>query len=354
MSVGYVIMYLRISAVLIPTIVSKEAKRVEYTKFSREQLLNRIHGLEMLTREMLKEREQETRLEYAWTGNLGHWYWNIKTNEVTFNSLKVTTLGYDKSEIPEHVTYQFFTDKLHPEDLQNAMEVMRNHLHGKAEVYEAEYRIKAKDGSYKWYYDRGKITQYDDKGNPVFLAGIVFDITEKKEMQLELEDKNRILSEMSSIDGLTKIGNHRTLVEHLKAEIAETSRTSNPLSIALFDVDDFKKVNDSKGHVYGDQVLVDVASIIKKSIRGTDFAGRYGGEEFMIIFLNTTLSVADKISERIRKAVEEHIFLDGLRITISGGTSQYNNETITELVHSADTKLYTAKRNGKNQIVSRL
>lgn len=305
----------------------------------------------MLTQELLNEKEQETRLEYAWTGNLGHWYWNIKTNEVTFNPLKVTTLGYDKSEIPEHVTYQFFTDKLHPEDYQKAMDTMRDHLYGKADVYEVEYRIKAKDGTFKWYYDRGRITQYDN-GKPAFLAGIVFDITEKKETQLELEYKNRILSEMSSIDGLTKIGNHRTLIEHLKAEIAEAIRTNSPLSIAIFDIDDFKKVNDSKGHVYGDQVLVDVASIMKKSIRGTDFTGRYGGEEFMVIFPNTTLSVASKISERIRQAVEGHSLVDGLRITISGGVSQYNSETITELVHSADTRLYSAKRSGKNQIVA--
>lgn len=324
---------------------------MDYAEFSREQLLDRVNSLEMLVQELLKEKEQETRLEYAWTGNLGHWYWNIKTNEVTFNPLKVTTLGYDKSEIPEHVTYQFFTDKLHPEDYQKAMDAMRDHLYGKSDMYEVEYRIKAKDGTFKWYYDRGRITQYDN-GKPAFLAGIVFDITEKKENQLELEYKNRILSEMTSIDGLTKIGNHRALIEHLKAEIAEASRTSSLLTIAIFDIDDFEKVNDSKGHVYGDQVLVDVASIIKKSIRGTDFAGRYGGEEFMVVFSNTPLSVARKISERIRQAVEDNNFVDGLRITISGGVSQYNNESITELVHSADKKLYSAKRNGKNMIVA--
>ncbi|HBN84390.1 MAG TPA: hypothetical protein DDZ89_11150 [Clostridiales bacterium] len=325
---------------------------MDYTEYSREQLLDRINDLEMLTQELLKEKEQETRLEYAWTGNLGHWYWNIKTNEVTFNPLKVTKLGYDISEIPEHVTYQFFTDKLHSEDFQKTMDAMRDHLYGKAEVYEVEYRIRAKDGSFKWYYDRGKITQYDDNCKPLFLAGIVFDITEKKETQLELEYKNRILSEMSSIDGLTKIGNHRTLIEHLNAEIAEANRTCNPLSIAIFDIDDFKKVNDSRGHVYGDQVLVDVASIMKKSIRGSDFAGRYGGEEFMVIFPNTTVPVASKISERIRQAIEDYNFVDGLRITISGGVGQYNNETITELIHSADERLYSAKRNGKNQIVA--
>lgn len=91
---------------------------MNYTDFSREQLLERIEELEILNNELLKEKEEATRLEYAWTGNLGHWYWNFKTNKVTYNPLKVTALGYEKSEIPEQVTYQFFTDKLHPEDYQ--------------------------------------------------------------------------------------------------------------------------------------------------------------------------------------------------------------------------------------------
>jgi diguanylate cyclase (GGDEF)-like protein len=166
-----------------------------------------------------------------------------------------------------------------------------------------------------------------------------------------LEYKDRILAEMSSIDGLTKIGNHRTLMELLKAEIVKASLTRNPLSIVIFDVDNFKKINDSKGHVYGDQVLVDIAAIMKKNIRETDFVGRYGGEEFMVIFPNTLLSVARVIAERIRQAVEENIFVDEISINISGGVGQYNNETITELIHAADMKLYTAKRNGKNQVV---
>ncbi|MDD4157383.1 MAG: GGDEF domain-containing protein, partial [Candidatus Cloacimonetes bacterium] len=80
---------------------------MDYKNYSNEKLIERIKDLEMMNKELLKEKEQETRLEYAWTGNLGHWYWNIKTNEVTFNPLKVITLGYDKSEIPDHVTYQY-------------------------------------------------------------------------------------------------------------------------------------------------------------------------------------------------------------------------------------------------------
>ncbi len=325
---------------------------MDYTSYTREQLLDRINDLEMLKGELLKEKEQEVRLEYAWTGNLGHWYWNFRTNEVTFNPLKVTALGYEKGEIPEPVTYQFFTDKLHPDDYQRTMTAMGNHLHGKADVYEVEYRIRDKDGKYKWFYDRGKITQVDEAGKPLFIAGIVFDITEKKETELELEHKNMILSEMSTTDGLTKIGNYRTLIENLKVGISEADRTNSPLSIAIFDIDDFKKVNDSKGHVYGDKVLVEVASIIKNSIRDTDIAGRYGGEEFMVVFNNAELATASNAAERIRDSVEKHVFPEGITVTISGGVKQYGGENMTDLIHQADKRLYEAKRNGKNQVIS--
>lgn len=325
---------------------------MDYEELSQEQLLSRIQELKILNRQLLEEKEQETRLEYAWTGNLGHWYWNIKTNAVTFNPLKITTLGYDKSEIPERVTYQYFTEKLHPDDYQIAMEAMLNHLYHGAEVYETEYRILAKDGTYRWYYDRGRITQYDEQGQPLFLAGIVFDITEKKETQLELEQKNRILAEMSYIDGLTKISNHRTLIEQLETELVEANRMGKALSIALFDIDDFKKVNDTRGHVFGDQVLVDIAAIIQDNTRDSDLAGRYGGEEFMVIFSGADLAIASSIAERIRMAVEAFLFAEEARVTISGGVAQYCGQSLSDFIQAADENLYRAKRDGKNRIES--
>ncbi|MFB0920078.1 MAG: sensor domain-containing diguanylate cyclase [Oscillospiraceae bacterium] len=324
---------------------------MKYSDFSKEQLLQVVEQMEILNNQLLKEQQQDTKLEYAWTGNLGHWYWNIKTNTVTFNPLKITNLGYKEEELPNQVTYQFFTEKLHPEDFQNTMDAMLEHLYGKASVYEAEYRIQAKDGSYKWYYDRGKITQYDHAGKPVFLAGIVFDITEKKEMQLDLEYKNSILAELSSIDGLTKISNHRTLVERLRYDIAEANRSKKPLSLAMFDIDNFKKVNDSKGHIFGDKVLVDIASIIQENTRETDLAGRYGGEEFMVILSDADIIVASKIAERIRQSVAGFSFKDELSVTISGGIKQYSGEDANSLINAADVNLYEAKKQGKNRIV---
>ena len=248
------------------------------TDLTREQLVQRIAELELLNHELLAEKEQEVRLEYAWTGNLGHWYWHIGTNAVTFNPLKVAALGYAPDEVPEPVPYQFFTDRIHPDDYEHTMQAMRDHLAGQAAVYEVEYRIRAKDGTYRWYYDRGRITRRDANGKPLFLAGIVFDVTEKKNMQLDLERKNRILAKLSATDGLTQVSNHRTVLEYLKAAMVEADRTRSPLSVALFDIDDFKHVNDSQGHLVGDQVLVDVAALIKGNIRETDQIGRYGGE----------------------------------------------------------------------------
>jgi len=323
-------------------------------KLTKAELMSRINSLEMLNKELLLEKEQAIKLEYAWTGNLGHWYWNIKTNEVTFNPLKITTLGYEMSEIPDRVTYQFFTEKIHPDDCEKAMNIMREHLYGQLNVYEVEYRIRTKEGNYKWYYDRGRITQRDELGKPLFLAGIVFDITEKKEIELELESKNKILDEMSSLDGLTKINNHRSLYNHLHAKIDEMHVTKSPLTIALLDIDDFKKINDTKGHIYGDQVLVDIGQLMKKNIRETDVAGRYGGEEFMIIFANTNVLLAANIVERIRKAIMDYPFVEGIKVTISAGVKEYEGDKeITAFIDEADKNLYEAKTSGKNIVVAK-
>lgn len=326
---------------------------MNYNELSKEELLQRIEGLERLNRELLNEKEQEVTLDFAWTGNLGHWYWDIKNNSVTFNSLKVTTLGYEKSEIPDQLNYQFFTDKLHPEDYKKTMDAMYNHLCGKINVYEVEYRIKTKDGKYKWYYDRGKITQYDDQGKPVFLAGIVFDITDKKELQLELEYKNEVLSELSYTDELTRIGNRRSVNDYLEFYMSDAIRKRNNLSIAIFDIDNFKNINDSKGHVYGDKILVEVVYIINENIRDQDFLGRFGGEEFIVIFPNADIITAQYLSEKIRGSVEKHHFTGDLTITVSGGVKQYAGEDITKFIDLTDVNLYRAKKEGKNRIVAK-
>jgi len=110
------------------------------------------------------------------------------------------------------------------------MAAMKRHMEGKSDVYECEYRIQAKDGSYKWFHDRGKITQRDVDGKPEFVAGIVFDITEQKEHEQEMTHKNVLLEMQATIDALTGIHNRRTIMEELERRTNQAIIHSSPLS----------------------------------------------------------------------------------------------------------------------------
>lgn len=121
----------------------------------------------------------------------------------------------------------------------------------------------------------------------------------------------------------------------------------------MFDIDNFKIINDTKGHVYGDRVLVDVAAILKRCVRDTDFVGRYGGEEFLVVLPGTNADKAVFIAERIRLAIAAHRQEEGLSVTVSGGAHPHMGEDLDAFIAQADAKRYQAKKNGKNQICSR-
>ncbi|PKM85670.1 MAG: GGDEF domain-containing protein [Firmicutes bacterium HGW-Firmicutes-11] len=324
---------------------------MEHSKMSKKELLRKIDELEMLNRELLREKESETKLDFAWTGNLGHWYWNIISNTVVFNPLKIIVLGYTMDELPESVGYRFFTDRLHPEDHDATMEAMTAHLRGERKVYEAEYRIQAKDGSFKWFHDRGKITQWNQDGSPAFVAGIVFDITEKKEREEALERSNENLRVTVDTDALTGIRNRKAIMGELESRVIQASINKTPLTVIMLDIDHFKRVNDTRGHMFGDKVLKEVAGILAHTLRGLDTVGRYGGEEFLVILPNTDADNAIAVAERMRMNIEKFDFGDGFHVTISGGAKEYKGEDETELIDAADQNLYAAKNKGRNQIV---
>ena len=230
------------------------------------------------------------------------------------------------------------------------MDAMRQNMAGTTDVYECEYRIQALDGSWKWFYDRGKVTQRDAQGKAEFAAGIVFDITAKKERALQLEHENKLLEAENVTDALTRIKNRRAVMAALASAIHEARQASQPVSIAMFDIDRFKTVNDTKGHVFGDQVLQVTANIIAGNIRVQDVVGRYGGEEFLVVFPNTDQVSAGLVCERIRARIEAYQFAEGLKITISGGIAEYRGEAVTAFIDRADQKLYQAKESGRNRI----
>jgi two-component system, cell cycle response regulator len=140
----------------------------------------------------------------------------------------------------------------------------------------------------------------------------------------ELELANHRLKKLSITDGLTELFNHRHVHELLHDEFERTLRTGDPLAVAMIDLDRFKQVNDTYGHPTGDVILYETARIIRDTAREIDMVGRYGGEEFIAILPGTDESEAEAFGERVRAAVEEHVFRDGsteVRMTMSAGVA---------------------------------
>jgi diguanylate cyclase (GGDEF)-like protein len=165
-----------------------------------------------------------------------------------------------------------------------------------------------------------------------------------------LKIKNEQLRELAITDSMTGLYNHRYIIDSLSERITEAKRYRQLLSVAMLDIDYFKKVNDNYGHFFGDFVLVRISTIIEESIRKTDIAGRYGGEEYLIIFTNTDKKSALNTLERIRKSIEKEKWdKKDLVITISGGLSELKDEDYSKLIIKTDNLLYKAKKNGRNR-----
>ncbi|HXI14029.1 MAG TPA: diguanylate cyclase [Thermoanaerobaculia bacterium] len=176
------------------------------------------------------------------------------------------------------------------------------------------------------------------------------------DLQYELLESNRRLELLSITDGLTRLYNHRHFQEELARAFEESERYQRPLSIAIIDIDFFKKVNDTYGHGAGDEVLKSVAAIFKDSIRSSDLAARYGGEEFTVMMPETDLDDAITFAEKIRTLVEQSTIETTagiVPVTVSIGISsypRYKARSPRGLVEAADKALYRAKRRGRNQV----
>lgn len=179
-------------------------------------------------------------------------------------------------------------------------------------------------------------------------------INKVKELTITLEniqvEKNKQLEEMGRKDFLTKLNNRSELYERLSYETKRATRTKEPLSLVLFNIDDLKQVNDRYGQPMGDRALAEVAKIITSSVRVTDIVGRFGGDEFMLILPACEAPNALTVAEQIRESIELNIFEDELRITTSGGIHQFNGESVDQCIDAAEKLVQLAKQNGQNRI----
>src|SRR5439155_4071661 len=176
------------------------------------------------------------------------------------------------------------------------------------------------------------------------------------DLQNELMESNKRLEMLSITDGLTKLYNHRHFQDELARAFEESQRYQRPLSLAIVDLDFFKKINDTHGHAVGDEVLKAVSRIFQESIRSTDLAARYGGEEFTVMMPETEIDDALTFAEKIRSMVESSPIATQaglLQATVSIGVAtvpQSKIHTAKELIVAADNALYRAKKSGRNQV----
>jgi diguanylate cyclase (GGDEF)-like protein len=175
-----------------------------------------------------------------------------------------------------------------------------------------------------------------------------------KKLQDQLVQRTEELYTTSRTDVLTGLYNRRHLEEQLRIGIATAVRRDEPIGVLLLDVDHFKVVNDTYGHLAGDEVLVELARRIQAELRAGDIAGRWGGEEFLVLLPNTGLAGTVETGERIRAIVEAEQFGAGeeyISVTISGGGASDIDVDEEALVHRADNGLYEAKDRGRNCVV---
>jgi diguanylate cyclase (GGDEF)-like protein len=162
---------------------------------------------------------------------------------------------------------------------------------------------------------------------------------------------------MAITDGLTKIYNHRFFQELFEKEFRRASRYSTVFSLIMLDIDFFKRLNDTYGHLFGDEILKEIAGLVKGCLRGIDILARYGGEEFAVLLPETDIESAIMTAERIRQAIESHDFgsgrQDAVKVTVSQGVTSFPSPGIekrSDLLAKADEALYEAKEQGRNKV----
>ena len=195
----------------------------------------------------------------------------------------------------------------------------------------------------------------EEAGEVTQVCILIEDVTDVYYYQSRLKETMRELELATRIDGLTQIYNRKYWQESLLIEFSRAKRHNHPLSLLMFDLDHFKKLNDTYGHQCGDLVLIETASRIQKLLRTADIFGRYGGEEFAIILPETDSVGASEVAERVRQVISSiPVIFNGIDIsfTVSIGVATVDDNTVDHeyLIGEADSALYRAKSSGRNKI----
>lgn len=277
--------------------------------------------------------------------NDGLWDWDLRKKKVFYSSRWKYMLGYAEHEIRSEPSA--WLDLVHAEDKKRLGMEINQHLRGNTAFFECEYRILHRDGSYRWVLSRGLAIR-DNEGHPYRMAGSQSDITSRKQAEEQLRFR-------AFYDPLTELPNRVLLLEKIQAAIQRAQRSKDyEFALLFMDLDRFKIVNDSLGHLIGDQLLKLIARRLEKVIRVSDTFSRISGDEFVFL-LDPTKSQQDAIlvADRIHSAFQKPFKVEGKEIFTSAsvGIVFYNSsyENPNDLMRDADNAMYRAKEKGNSQ-----
>jgi diguanylate cyclase len=212
-------------------------------------------------------------------------------------------------------------------------------------------------GSYLWH-QRGRSHELFALTLQIYLAGalvlcFLYVLARYRDSVQRLSSQYELLERIAFLDTLTDIPNRRRVQDATEEHLALSARYGAPFCVAILDIDHFKRVNDSFGHLKGDEVLRGVAGVLRNELRSNDLLGRWGGEEFLVLLPQTKAGEALAVAERSRQMVEQLVNIEGQNITISCGLTSYTpGDSLTSLMQRADDALYAAKKQGRNRVVS--
>jgi diguanylate cyclase (GGDEF)-like protein/PAS domain S-box-containing protein len=276
------------------------------------------------------------------------WAFNWETRQVLYVSPAYERI-FGRSADLLLSDYNQWRDSIYPDDLEYAERSLADVL-VKGAVEDREYRIITADGQLRWLSDKCFINRQAEPGQPVIIVGIAEDITDKKQLESELQ-------RLATTDALTQSSNRRHFFEGAVEEFEQARQQGTPLSFLMLDIDDFKVINDTYGHQVGDNVLQRIADSGRAALRRGDLFGRIGGEEFAAVFPGCTPQMALQVAERVQREIQGLSFShDGqtFGITVSQGLTSLTaeDESVESLFARADAAMYEAKRQGKNRIVT--
>ena len=299
--------------------------------------------------DITEEREAQHRLQRLAESLPGVIYTFVRDTDGEFRFTYVSRKSQDIYGIPAEDTLTHpsaLFDIIHRDDIQRVNDTIADSAQNLTE-WRCQYRIQVSGGS-RWM--EGVAQPETDELGRIVWHGMAMDITERKQLELEL-------ARLSVTDELTGLYNRRHMLRTLEDQIARAERYGDVFSLISLDLDHFKTINDSWGHLVGDRVLHRFASVLSSRIRRTDVVARTGGEEFLVLLPSTGRSAAHRVAEDLRRATEQEPFDDGegttFSVTMSGGvvTWQQGLSSVRDLLHRCDQALYAAKRQGRNRIV---